>query len=77
MAELSVSDTGIGISVQDQERLFTRFFRSGEAHQHAIQGSGLGLSIVHGIALRHGGEVRVESEPGQGTTVTVSLPLAR
>lgn len=74
VARLWVRDTGIGISETDQEQLFTRFFRAGEAQALAIQGSGLGLSIVHGIAVGHGGTVTVDSAPGRGTTVTVTLP---
>ena len=51
----SVSDTGMGISEEDQEHLFTRFFRSTAATEQAIQGTGLGLSIVHSIVTQHGG----------------------
>lgn len=76
-AWLSVSDTGIGIAAEDQELLFTKFFRTREANDRAIPGSGLGLSIVHSIVVSHDGAVSVASTPGQGTTVTVSLPLAR
>jgi signal transduction histidine kinase len=72
--ELSVSDTGIGISAADRERLFTRFFRSRDAEDRSIQGVGLGLSIVKQIVESHGGHVVVESTPGVGSTFTVSLP---
>jgi signal transduction histidine kinase len=71
---LSVVDTGMGISEEDQEHLFRRFFRTSAATEQAIQGSGLGLSIVHSIVTQHGGTVSVESAPGAGTTVTVRLP---
>jgi hypothetical protein len=71
---LVVSDTGMGISAEDQEHLFTRFFRTSTATEQAIQGSGLGLSIVHSIVTSHGGEVVIDSAPGEGTTVTVLLP---
>ena len=66
-----VRDTGLGISEEDQQHLFTRFFRAPEASDRAIQGTGLGLSIVHAIVAQHGGTVKVESAPDEGTTVTV------
>jgi len=74
-AVLLVSDNGIGIPEQEQDLLFTRFFRAAAATREAIQGSGLGLSIVHAIVTRHGGTVSVESQPGVGTTVRAALPL--
>jgi PAS domain S-box-containing protein len=74
LVTLTVADTGIGISEEDQEHLFTRFFRTSAATARAIQGSGLGLSIVHSIVSQHGGSVSVESAPDAGTTVTVELP---
>ena len=74
---LEVRDTGIGISPEDQQHLFTRFYRTAAATQLAIQGSGLGLSIVQAIVSRHGGEVAVESVPDVGTAVTVRLPAHR
>ncbi len=74
-AVLEVADTGMGIPEQDQQHLFTRFFRASAATERAIQGSGLGLSIVHAIVTRHGGEITVNSAPGVGTTVRVLLPV--
>ena len=71
----SISDTGIGMSVEDQERLFTRFFRSPTATSMAIQGTGLGLSIVKKIVDDHHGTISVESAPDVGTTVTFTIPL--
>ena len=73
-AIVRVRDTGIGISDEDQERLFEQFFRAQEARSAAIRGIGLGLAIVQAIVEAHGGEVLVESQLGQGTTVTVRLP---
>lgn len=73
---LTVSDTGVGISPSDQERLFTRFFRSGAAHEQAVQGTGLGLVIVKGIIDGHHGDVSVSSVLGSGTTVTIGLPCS-
>ena len=72
---IEVADTGIGIPLQEQEQLFTRFFRSSLAQEHAIPGSGLGLSIAHAIVEQHGGSMAVESEPGAGTTFRVLLPV--
>ncbi len=74
VVRLVVADTGMGISLEDQEHLFTRFFRASAATTHAIQGTGLGLSIVHSIVTQHGGDVIVDSASGRGTTVTVTLP---
>lgn len=73
-AELSVADTGIGISEEDQARLFTEFFRSSDPAVRAVPGTGLGLSIVDRIVRRHGGSIEVESSPGEGTTFRVHLP---
>ena len=74
-AVLSVADTGIGIPEEDQEALFTRFFRASNAVEAAIPGSGLGLSIVRTIGTNHHGEMSIESGRDQGTTVTVRIPL--
>ncbi|MDO8337621.1 MAG: HAMP domain-containing sensor histidine kinase [Microcella sp.] len=71
---LVVSDTGVGIAPEDQERLFEQFFRAADARASAIRGIGLGLAIVKAIVDAHGGEVALESEPGRGTTVTVRIP---
>jgi two-component system, OmpR family, phosphate regulon sensor histidine kinase PhoR len=71
---LTVSDTGIGISAEDRERLFTRFFRSADAHDLAIQGIGLGLAICKSIVDAHGGSIELESEVGRGSTFRVRLP---
>ena len=73
---LVVSDSGMGIPESDHERVFARFFRSSAANERAIQGSGLGLSIVRAIAEGHGGSVSVDSAPDQGSTFTVCLPVA-
>ena len=74
--DLSVSDDGIGISPQDRDRLFTRFFRSSQAQERTIQGVGLGLSITRSIVESHGGRIEVESELGRGSTFRVRLPLS-
>lgn len=74
---LSVTDTGIGIPVEEQGRLFSRFFRSSLAMADEIQGTGLGLTLVQSIVDWHEGTVEVDSAEGEGTTVTVRLPQAR
>lgn len=73
---ISVSDTGMGMSEEDQERLFTRFFRTDRATELAIQGTGLGLAICKSIVERHGGTISVQSREGEGSTFLVKLPVA-
>ena len=73
---IQVSDTGIGISDVERERLFERFYRSQSALEAQIQGTGLGLYISKAIVEAHGGRIGVESEPGEGTTFVVELPVA-
>ena len=72
---VGVSDTGMGISPEEQARLFQRFFRTSEATRRAIQGTGLGLTITKAIAEAHGGTIEVESTVGVGTTFVVELPV--
>lgn len=74
MVELSITDTGVGISPEDQERLFEEFFRSSDPEVLDIPGTGLGLAIVHRIVEQHHGTISVVSAPGEGSTFTVSLP---
>ncbi|MGY2702868.1 ATP-binding protein [Nocardioides sp. HB32] len=71
---LSVADDGIGIDAADRDRLFTRFFRTREAEERAIQGVGLGLSITRSIVEAHGGRVEVHSQLGVGSEFVVRLP---
>lgn len=75
-AVVSVADSGIGIPDADKEGLFTRFFRASNATEQAIPGTGLGLAIVGTIVAAHGGEISFESQEGEGTTVSMRLPLA-
>jgi signal transduction histidine kinase len=75
MAVLEVEDSGLGIPEEEQERLFERFFRSSNAMESAIPGTGLGLTITKAIVERHGGTIEVESEANAGTSVRVRLPL--
>ena len=70
----SVKDTGIGIPLIHQDRIFERFYRVDKSHSKASGGTGLGLSIVkHAVAYHHG-TVQLESQPGKGTTITVTIP---
>jgi PAS domain S-box-containing protein len=71
-----VADTGIGMSREEQGRLFQRFYRTPTAQKRQIQGTGLGLALVKGIVDKHGGTVDLTSAPGRGTTVTVTLPAS-
>ena len=76
MAEIHITDTGVGISPQDLKMIFDKFFRA-HSHVHKTQpGSGLGLSIARSIARAHQGEIFVRSRLGQGSTFTISLPVA-
>jgi signal transduction histidine kinase len=72
--EIVVLDTGMGIPTDEQDQLFNRFFRSSTAMAQAIQGTGLGLTIVRSIVDLHAGHISVSSSEGLGTTVSVSLP---
>ncbi len=75
--QISVSDEGIGLSPEQKELIFERFYRVDNALTRETQGVGLGLYIVRSIVEAHGGRIWVESEPGKGTTFTFSLPLSR
>ncbi|WP_243059683.1 cell wall metabolism sensor histidine kinase WalK [Nocardioides sp. SR21] len=73
---LTVTDDGIGISAEDQAKVFDEFFRSADPLATAQPGTGLGLAIVLRVVHRHDGRIEVESEPGRGSTFRVFLPLA-
>jgi heavy metal sensor kinase len=74
-ASLRVSDTGIGLTPEEQERVFQRFYRAADARAQSQEGSGLGLCIAASIAEAHGGKIQVESDPKHSSTFTVFLPL--
>jgi two-component system cell cycle sensor histidine kinase/response regulator CckA len=69
---LEVIDTGCGMDAQTMERAFEPFFTT----QEIGEGTGLGLSVVHGIVMRHDGEIILESSPGQGARFRIFIPLA-
>jgi signal transduction histidine kinase len=73
--KLEVSDHGIGIPYPEQRKIFEKFYRVGDPLVHNTKGSGLGLSLVRHIARAHGGEVTVDSTPGEGSRFTITLPV--
>ena len=77
LIEIAVTDQGIGIADEDQARIFERFYRVDPARSRETGGTGLGLSIVKHVALNHGGDVKVWSKVGVGSTFTLLLPVAR
>ena len=77
LAEISVTDQGIGIADSEQGRIFERFYRVDPARSRETGGTGLGLSIVKHVALNHGGDVKVWSKEGVGSTFTIILPVAK
>jgi signal transduction histidine kinase len=72
---LEVVDHGIGIPAAEQQKIFEKFYRVGDPLVHNTKGSGLGLSLVRHIVEAHGGQVLVDSAPGEGSTFTISLPV--
>lgn len=75
MMQVGVADTGIGISQEDQAKIFERFFRVDDPLVHEVSGTGLGLSITVSLVRMHGGDIKVESELGEGSIFTFSVPL--
>jgi signal transduction histidine kinase len=75
-ASVTITDTGIGIPEVDVPHLFEEFFRASNAREMGIQGTGLGLAIVKDLVERYGGRLSLQSRLGEGTTVTIVLPLS-
>src|SRR5262249_11339172 len=73
-AEITITDTGVGIPAEHLPRVFERFYRVDKARSRELGGTGLGLSIARSIATAHGGRVEVDSAPGRGTAVRGTLP---
>ena len=76
VVEIAVTDQGVGIPESERDRVFERFFRIDAARSRHTGGTGLGLSIVKHVVQNHGGDVRVWSQPGSGSTFTIRLPEA-
>lgn len=76
LAEVKVVDNGVGISKEDQKRIFERFYRTDPARSRETGGTGLGLSIVKHVITAHLGDIKLSSKPGIGSTFTLRLPLA-
>ena len=73
---LQVADTGIGISKEHQQRVFERFYRVDKSRSKATGGTGLGLAIVKHMVAQHHAELKLESEEGKGTTITILFEKA-
>ncbi len=73
--QISVADTGIGIAPEDQEHIFEKFYRASNDAVQMVTGTGLGLALAREVARLHGGDIRLESELGEGSTFTIDLPL--
>lgn len=72
---LKVADSGIGIPKEETDHIFERFYRVDKSHSREIGGTGLGLSIARNAVVMHRGAIKVYSEPGEGTTFNVRVPL--
>jgi len=77
LLEVAVRDTGIGIAKDDQEAVFEEFRQVGRNYTNKQEGTGLGLALTRRFVELHGGTIRLESEPGRGSTFTFTIPLSR
>jgi two-component system, OmpR family, phosphate regulon sensor histidine kinase PhoR len=75
MLTISIADKGIGMSKEEQKHVFDKFYRAQSGNIHNTKGFGLGLSYAREIVLLHKGQISIESEKGEGTTVTITLPI--
>ncbi|NLJ34342.1 MAG: cell wall metabolism sensor histidine kinase WalK [Firmicutes bacterium] len=73
----SIADTGIGIPLEDQDRIFERFYRVDKARSRSLGGTGLGLAIAQELIKAQGGKIELESKPGEGTKISFLLPRAK
>ena len=73
-ATVTIRDTGIGIAPEDQERIFEEFSQVGRDPERSREGTGLGLTLAKRFVELHGGSIKVESAPGQGSAFTFTLP---
>jgi signal transduction histidine kinase len=74
---VDVRDTGIGLSAEEQAKLFTKFFRAKNRTTQEVGGTGLGLTITRSLVEMHGGKITVSSTPGEGSTFSFTLPTTR
>jgi signal transduction histidine kinase len=75
MIKIDVKDSGVGLSIKDKEKLFTKFFRSDNPETRDVRGTGLGLWISRSLVELHGGQLSVKSKLGKGSTFTLTLPI--
>ncbi|MFC7794121.1 sensor histidine kinase [Streptomyces cinereoruber] len=75
-AVLEVADQGPGLTPEERERVFDRFYRTDDSRTRTTGGSGLGLVLAHALVTAHGGRIDLDAEPGQGCTFRITLPLS-